>query len=109
MPELDLGFPPEPGTRFRLLLHRPSSRNEFSVESALRSILSMGEGELDQILGRYPAWIASFGSRNRAEKMARALELRGATVSVLRENERPPVLSSPQDGESFRKWIGADG
>jgi len=41
--------------------------------------------------------------------MARALELRGATVSVLREGESPPVLSSARSGESFRKWIGSDG
>ena len=109
MPELDLESPPEPGTRFRLLLHRPSSSTESSVGSALRSVLSMHEDETDRIMDRYPAWIASFGSRDRAEKMARALELRGATVSVLREGESPPVLSSARSGESFRKWIGSDG
>lgn len=109
MPELDLESPPEPGTRFRLLLHRPSSSTESSVESALRSVLSMHEDETDRIMDRYPAWIASFGSRERAERMARSLELRGATVSVLREGESPPVLASARSGESFRKWIGSDG
>jgi hypothetical protein len=108
-PQPDLFAPPEPDTRFRLLLHRPSSCSNASVEAALRSLLSMTGDEVARVMDDYPSWVASFGSRSRAEKVARALELKGATVSLLREGERPPVLTSSAGGESFRKWIGADG
>lgn len=101
-------LPPEPATRFRLLLHRPSRCSRSSVEDALRSLLSMSGEEMADLLGDYPAWVASFRDRERADTVARSLEMRGATVSVLREGELPPVLSA-SGGESFRKWIGADG
>jgi hypothetical protein len=107
-PEASMQLPPEPATRFRLLLHRPSRCSRSSVEDALRSLLSMSGEEMADLLGDYPAWVASFRDRERADTVARSLEMRGATVSVLREGELPPVLSA-SGGESFRKWIGADG
>ncbi len=108
-PEPEPAAPPEPGYRYRLLLHRPSSHMAASVKDALRVILSMTESDLDRVLDGYPALVAGFETRERAEGMARALELRGATVSVLGEDQRPPAPFSPQGAESFRKWIGADG
>lgn len=107
-PGAALELPPEPPTIFRLLLHRPSRCSRSSVEEALRSLLSMSNGELAEVLSDYPAWVASFRTRERADRVARSMEMRGATVSVLREGELPPVLSV-DGGQSFRKWIGADG
>ena len=108
-PETELVAPPEPETAFRVILHRPSTCSAMEVAGALRELLDMSNGQLHDILKSYPAWVASFRSRDRAVKLARGLEMKGATVSVLQEGEMPPVLRAAGGGESFRSWIGSHG
>ena len=100
--------PPPDQASLHLYLFAPAPGKERSVTEALAEVLGIPLDAAALLVRDCPAWLAGFRESARAMGIARELENRGVTVSIVRGslcNGGEPVRSAP----GFQAWLASNG
>lgn len=96
-------------TPLKLFVCSPSSDREEEIAEVLSNVFGYSVNKCRKLLKQPTSWLASYNNYENAREIARRLEERGVTVSIMRDPVTTRHKSSGNSRNDFQAWLTANG